>query len=492
VSDNSDTTNTAPYDYATAQAILKQKQALAQALMQTQAPASYSVVPGGPNGFVVPNKWGGLNAALSKAMGAYMMKSSMDDQKNQTAQSNASLLQALSAAQSPVSQVTNTPVTVGGSQGLTSGSSDPSQDNSSGAASDNDSAPTQDSQGNLLPVTSQQDYMTQSERPKTMAENMPNYMQMANSGPVGAQIAGAMMTPVAPVAVAPGSSLVNPRTGQPIYSAPKYSSVAPGAGVFNENTGQVTPSSTGDPSLVSQALDLKTKTDPTNPAAMQALNALEAKAGLPQSSPQAVAGGRSTPLQSAQAGEAGANTAFTQGPKTVSTNAGTNLTNAQTASTQVKTGIDAVDALSGAQSDVAVKQNDLDRTTRAMALASNGVGGSKPAATLGDLQNVVGSNPQFAEYKGLLSVDGLSSIKNAMQSRMGQQEFNKLFPSQVSPSMPTQSVLQLLDLNRKLQLTDLGVARNKVQNLSNIAQPVGVTPGAGTQPSGNGFQIPGQ
>lgn len=177
-----------------------------------------------------------------------------------------------------------------------------------------------------------------------------------------------------------------------------------------------------------------------------------------------------------EAGKAVQETATSKAEQTFTEGARTQQTQQETAANQQKQGLEASGAVADIQQEVAAKQNALNKTNTALDLANKFNVSGKPGATLGDLQNWFGANPQYAEYKAILSQDNLEAIRSSLagSGRLSQQEFKQLSPTQVNPAMPVQAAIDMLKLNQNLQQQDLNASQTKAQNISKVTAPTGI------------------
>jgi hypothetical protein len=418
-------------------------------------------VPAG--GWVVQNKYAGVQALGDKLAGLYMAKQAGQNQ----ADSNQAAMQALQSV-------------MGGGQGNAGDSSASAPQ----APPTDIAAPQESSPQAATPVPGINPDGSQA-IPQSAPQSQPQ--------PQG--------NPAQKVA----SAYVQPQNAQQLSTLMRLAQ-APGV------TGQLAASmlskqlSPPDPALVNAALAERKSTDPSNAGAVSNLNSLEQLARMPISSADALRGEKNTDSEKATIADTQSQTQFRNGPQTAkenadassaaatasktnaeipfvaptaaadiaSKNASAGAATASAASTRQKTGLEGASASADANTELVAANRDLDADTRAAQLVAklkgNGGIGGKPIATLADLQNAVGDNPEFAELKGMLSVDALKSVREGLGAgnRLNKNEYEQINPSQINANMPVDAIDNLLAMKTKYDTIGVGIAQGKANTTSAV------------------------
>lgn len=463
-----------PYDYATAQRILGQKYALAQALINAQSPApgymNRANIGGSEYSFYRPNTAGMISSALQKALGAYALNKTNQAAQQDTQQQNSAIQQALAGLRPSVtgSQDVSAPLSASQQSNLAAANApDAKAPGLSGI--DTSTVPMQ------VPVVSG----------PSSADVMNSVMQLERAGPMGQGIGNAIMqrqfAPPKTIALSPGQKAYtyDPFTGQPISTM-----------------GNGGP----DPKMAPTYLQLLTNADVTNPQGYQ--TALTAARGLgliganDNPSPTDLAAIQNGARQSQaaktystqqQGNESGARTTFIQGPQTADTYAKAGESNASAAATRQGTALKGAGAVESANNDVATLNYNLARTEDGLNIikqleAGGGAGGKIPA-TLRDAETFFGSNPKWAAARSYIAQANVQSMINLLHNggRLGQNEFKILNTELENKDMPLETLKYLFSQTAALMQSQLFNARNFSGQASAAANAS--TPGLHTAPA---------
>lgn len=463
--DETNTPMATPYNYAVAQRLLGQRDALAQALLSTQMPAAGQVVPGSTSkasggGWYVPNTAGAASSALQRVLGAFLMN------KNNQAYSQ-DIQNQNNAVQSALDQLSPTPVT----QSVSNPNTPQEQSNLNAA-----NAPSANAPG-LSGVDV-------SNVPKEQLAFAAPSQQQQSQGMLDLLQAGPMGQAVAQRAFAAPKFFQNPNTGAITgvnpYTGEQVSQVGQSGGVNPKmaptlwNAFSSLDFSKGDPAIVAQGNSI-----------LQQLGMGGNYNGQQLTQMQSVA--RSNiQRNSALANNSNANASFTAGPRTQQAYAAAEKDLEATAAQRQSTGLAGAGAVETANNSVANLNFQLGRTQDAINIskgfADGSLTGGKIFTTIGEAQNWLGRNPQFSAYRDYLTTANMQQIVAALQhqGRITGNEVQTFSNELLNGSMPFQTVQYLLGQQAAL----LGTQKmNADINARNVGGAVGAAnPGMNTNP----------
>lgn len=461
------TNGTTAYDYLQAQRVLQQRQALAQALMNSQSPASYSVVPGQTSkgsggGWVVPNKWGAASSALQKVLGGAMMAKNNQDQQQDVQNQRQALMSALQNVQSPVTQIQNVP-----------------QSEQPADGQDDDSTLSE------VNPTAQREQLVS--RPKTQSEQMGGILDLLQSGPMGQAMAQQMMTPHQ------YDYLKDDNTGKIV-----------GVDKVNPNNHVVVDQGTGgmNPKVAADAQTLIRNTDPNNADAVAATNAQLIRMGYTQQplSAKQIAGMQATsteradvPLKNAQTNEANTNSAFTAGPKTAQTNAETGLAQTNTS----KATADTVSSIATKKGEAQSELAGINKLDQQLATAEGLVGKASGRWTSvgGYLASYAGGGADKQKLDQILNDTRLAGIiqDEENKGRVGSGLFNAYKDHSLTSSMQPEALMQGLKAMRQNLQSQAAAKQGEINAHKFALDAMGYQePPASTTGQTGGFTLPNQ